>query len=152
MFAVWCTNGLRGVFLALTLTGLAACQTTQSSGPAAPATPKADYTTYSDHFAALQRAGLAGNYTAFAGLLKPQDSSQVTTALQTSFRGGPFDVYTQKSAETNTSHERLVELRSTGGRLYLYLKLDKVPGGWALVGYDLGRNRAAVSARLSKGV
>ena len=152
MYSAWYSTALRGVFVGLALTALSACQNTQSSGAAAVSTPKADHATHAEHFAALQRAGLAGNYPAFAGLLKPQDPAQVTAALQASFRGGPFDVYTQKSAQSSNSHERLVELRSTSGRLYLYLKLDKVPGGWALAGYDLGRSRNGVAARLSKGV
>ena len=133
--------------LALSLLG-ACMQGGSGEGASAGAAPKPDYVTYSDHFVQLQKAGLTGNYDAFVGLLKPADPAPVVAELRRSFRGKPFDVYTRKADASGSAHKRLVELRSSDGRLYLYMKLDKVPGGWKVAGYELGRNKAAMSARL----
>ena len=141
-------SGFRAMLGAGLLVLLAACQGAPGAGPAAKATPDPDYVTYTDHFAALQKAGLNGNYASFVGHLKPADPAPLLADLQRSFRGKPFDVYTRRAATGPSDHRRFVELRSTDGRLYLFLKLDKVPGGWAIAEYDLGRNEAAISAKL----
>ena len=135
----------------IAVTGLLfACADGQGANPPAKtvAAPAPDYLTSADHFASLQRAGLGADYQAFARHLKPADAKLVTDALQRSFRGGPFDVYTRKSVETDAGYKRLVELRSTSGRLYLYVELDRVTGGWVVSGYDIDRKRDAVMARL----
>lgn len=116
--------------------------------PAAPQAPAPDYATATEHFAGLQRAGLSARYADFAKHLKPSDPKTVTDALQRSFRGRPFDVYTRKYAEKDGSFQRLVELRSTSGRLYLYVELDRVPGGWVVSDHDLSRRGSAILARL----
>lgn len=116
--------------------------------PSAPAAPAPDYATTGDHFADLQRAGLSGRYAEFARHLKAGDPKTVTDALQRSFRGGPFDVYTRKSGQTGDRHQRMVELRSATGRLYLYVELGRVPGGWIVAGHDLSRQAAPIQARL----
>ena len=131
---------------------LAAC----AAGPGAggngaattPASPAPDYATTGEHFAGLQRAGLGAGYAEFAKHLKASDAKSVTDALQRSFQGGPFDVYTRKSTETDKQFQRLVELRSTTGRLYLYVSLDRVPGGWIVTGHELDRKRSVIMARL----
>jgi len=110
--------------------------------------PKADYLTHTDHFQALQRAGLAGNYGAFAKHLKAADSAPVLAQLQKSFRGQPFDVYTAKSQTNATGHIRFIELRGTGGRLYLYIKLKRQPGGWTVGEYEMSRDRRSIAIRL----
>ncbi|MEM1299802.1 MAG: hypothetical protein AAGH68_11035 [Pseudomonadota bacterium] len=106
------------------------------------------YATSAEQFAGLQRAGLSGDYRAFAGHLKAEDPQAVTTKLQQSFGGRPFDVYTRAAKPGEDAHRRLVELRSTTGRMYLYVALDKVPGGWRVADYRLDRKRAAVSTQL----
>lgn len=106
------------------------------------------YATSAEQFAGLQRAGLSGDYRAFAGHLKAEDPQSVTNKLQQSFGGRPFDVYTRTAKPGADAHRRLVELRSTTGRMYLYVALDKVPGGWRVADYRLDRKRAAVSTQL----
>ena len=142
------TRMWRGFGIGAILLVLAACQAGQPGAPSAPAAPKADYVTYTDHFEALQRAGLSANYQGFIGHLKPSDPAPLLADLQRSFRGKPFDVYTRRAETGPVDHRRFVELRSADGRLYLFLKLDKVPGGWAVADYDLGRNEAVISAKL----
>jgi hypothetical protein len=145
-------SGLRSALVVLCLGAVTAC----AGGPGAdgsgtsakPTTQAPDYATTGDHFAGLQRAGLAGSYTEFAKHLKAADPKTVTDALQLSFRGGPFDVYTRKSSESGARFQRLVELRSTSGRLYLYVSMDRVPGGWVVSGHDLDRKREVIMARL----
>lgn len=129
---------------------LTACADGSASGTseADPPAPKPDFATYADHFAQLQQAGLGGDYARFTALLKPADPAAVLAQLNQSFRGRPFDVYTARQTDGGSAHRRLIELRSTTGRLYLYLELDEVPGGWRVAGYELGRDRAAVSAKL----
>lgn len=131
---------------------ISGCTPTKSTPSAkqTPATtePSPDFASYTDHFIALQSAGLNGDYPAFARHLKSEDPQAVIQALQRSFGGRPFDVYTRKAVSGPSDHKRFVELRSTTGRLYLSLVLDKVTGGWRLARYDLGRNEAAVSAKL----
>ena len=148
-------NGLaavRPVLMVLCLSGLAACAGTpgsdETSAPAAPAVPTPDYATAGDHFASLQQAGLSGDYAGFARHLKAEDAKPVVDALRRSFRGGPFDVYTRKSSDAGQRFQRLVELRSTMGRLYLYVAMDRVPGGWVISSHELDRNRAVIMAKL----
>ena len=145
-------TGLRAAIAVPVLCLVAACAGAPgANSPAATqqaAAPAPDYLTASDHFAALQSAGLSASYAEFARHLKAADAKTVTDALQRSFRGGPFDVYTRKSAETDGAYRRVVELRSTSGRLYLYVTLDRVSGGWTVSGYELDRRRDAVLARL----
>lgn len=143
---------LRAGIAVIGVCALAACEAgvggATSSAPAAPQAPAPDFATATDHFASLQRAGLGANYVDFAKHLKAADPKIVTDALQRSFRGGAFDVYTRKSAEKGSSFQRLVELRSTSGRLYLFVELDRVPGGWIVKGHDLDRKRSVIMARL----
>jgi hypothetical protein len=130
---------------------LAGCMDGGSDAGAAPkaeAAPKPDYATHTGHFAELQKAGLTGDYAAFARHLKPADPAAVTSQLQRSFGGRPFDVYTRKSDVSDAAHRRLVELRSATGRLYLYLRLDRVTGGWKVATYELGRDESSISAKL----
>lgn len=132
---------------------LAACAPqggTASGGGAASDTPvrEAEYLTRSGHFEALQDAALKADYARFAGLLQAPDPQAVVASLQQSFSGRPFDAYTAQSRNTNSAHKRLLELRGTGGRLYLYVELDKVPGGWDLARYDMGRSRTSVLSNL----
>lgn len=110
--------------------------------------PAARFLSRSDHFDALQSAGLKGDYAEFADLLEGADTTAIVTTLRQSFGGRPFDAYTSKSQNTQTSHKRLLELRGTGGRLYLYVELDKVSGGWNLATYDLDRSRANLVGKL----
>lgn len=146
-------SALRAGIAVLGICTLAACEggiggATAPATPAAPQTPAPDFATATDHFASLQRAGLGARYSEFASHLKAADPKVVTDALQRSFRGGPFDVYTRKSAETGGSFQRLVELRSTSGRLYLFVEMTKVPGGWIVSGHDIDRKRSVIMARL----
>ena len=142
----------RSILVVLCLGAMAACAGNPGSGgsgaPTKPATPAPDFATTGDHFRSLQRAGLGASYAEFARHLKASDPKLVTDALQRSFRGGPFDVYTRKSQEANGTFQRLVELRSTSGRLYLYVTLDQVPGGWVVSGHELNRKRTVIMARL----
>ena len=143
---------LRSALVVFCLGALVACTSAPGTGDsgtgAKPAAPAPDYATTGDHFADLQRAGLAGSYGEFAKHLKAADPKTVTDALQRSFRGGAFDVYTRRSSESGARFQRLVELRSTSGRLYLYVAMDRVPGGWVVSGYDLDRKRDVIMARL----
>jgi hypothetical protein len=72
----------------------------------------------------------------------------VVAELTQAFGGAPFDLYTADAETDDWAHRRLVELRGPGARLYLYLGLDRAPGGWNIAGYELGRDRAALAARL----
>lgn len=152
---------MRRVFrpIALTFSALLAvvlvsgCSATKSGSSASAAAaaiagPKPDYASHTDHFVALQSAGLNGDYPAFARHLKADNPQAVIADLQRSFQGRPFDVYTRKAMSGPKDHRRFVELRSTTGRLYLALVLDKVTGGWRFSRYDLGRNQAVISAKL----
>ena len=143
---------LRSGLVVLCLGVLNACAAGPGAGgsgaAAKPAAPAPDYATTGDHFAGLQRAGLGASYAEFAKHLKAADPKAITDALQLSFRGGPFDVYTRKSSESDARFQRLVELRSTSGRLYLYVSMDRVPGGWIVSGHDLDRKRDVIMARL----
>jgi hypothetical protein len=116
--------------------------------PARPALPPADYRTNADQFADLQRAALAGDYSEFARHLGRGDEEAVVAQLQDAFGGAPFDVYTADAVTNNFAHRRLVELRGPSARLYLYLALDRAPGGWNLAGYQLGQDREALARRL----
>lgn len=143
---------LRSGAIVFCLCVLAACAAVPGGDSAVtaakPTSPAPDYATTADHFAGLQSAGLSAGYAEFAKHLKAADPKTVTDALQRSFRGGPFDVYTRKYSETDGRFQRLVELRSTSGRLYLYVSMDRVPGGWIVSGHDLDRKRAVIMARL----
>jgi len=107
-----------------------------------------DYATYSQHFLALQDAGLKADYNAFAGHLDPADLATVVRRLDVSFGGQPFDVFTQKTDNSATTHRRLIELRGQRGRLYLAVRLERVSGGWKFAGYTIGRDRHTVMAQL----
>ncbi len=140
------------VALAMLVAAVTACAgpaprpaATQAGAPSAAAP---DFPTYGAHFLALQRAGLSGDYTAFAGHLKSDDPQTLIGQLEASFRGAPFDVYTQKANTGATTHRRLIELRGPRGRLYLAIRLDRVSGGWKVTGHTIGRNRNAIEARL----
>lgn len=112
--------------------------------PAAPA----QFETASDQFSALQSSGLRGDYTSFADALKAPDPAPVIADLRRSFRGEPFDVYTRRATVDDETARRAVELRSTMGRLYLYVEMRRVPGGWIVEDYALSRKRDAVMTRL----
>ncbi|MEM1159717.1 MAG: hypothetical protein AAGJ28_02190 [Pseudomonadota bacterium] len=145
-------RSLRRGFAGLVVIGaLAACDPNAAATPGAattPAEPTADYATEALHFSALQKAGLNADYAAFAGHLKAADPAAVITQLQASFNGSPFDVYTQKSDTDGAAHRRVIELRSTRGRLYVFLQLDKVTGGWTVAGHQIGRDRGTILAKL----
>ena len=137
------------VFLAI---GLGACSSSDGERARAP-TPRAtvniaDYITYSQHFLALQKAGLNGDYAGFAQHLKPADPQSVIQRLNVSFNGRPFDVYTRKTSTSDTTHRRVIELRGMRGRLYLLVRLDRVSGGWKVSDYTIGRDGNAILARL----
>ena len=109
---------------------------------------QAQYATYSDQFAELQTSGLRGDYPGFAHALKVDDPDTVVAQLNRSFRGKPFDVFTRNAKEGPSSHKRTVELRSTSGRMYLFVEMEKVQGGWVVSGHDLSRQREPILARL----
>lgn len=138
-------HALVGLFLF----ALASC----SGAPTGPeGSPKAaqtvgEYASFTDYFAKLQGAGLKADYPAFARLLKAGDPAPVLQDLQRSFRGAPFDAYTANSFFNKSHHRRVVELRNTTGRLYLYLELDKIGPRWSLAHYELGRDKA-IAAKL----
>ena len=113
-----------------------------------PPLPAADFRTQADQFAELQGAALDGDYASFARFLGSRDEEAVVAELTQAFGGGPFDVYTADVRTDDRAHRRLVELRGPGARLYLYLGLDRAPGGWNIAGYELARDRAAVAGRL----
>lgn len=149
------TRAFRAIFAFSVMGLLAACADQVASigapdetGAAEKPAPKADYLTHTDHFQALQRAGLAGDYNGFAGHLKATDPAPVLAQLQKSFAGQPFDVYTARSQTNATGHIRFIELRGTAGRLYLYVKLKKQPGGWTVGEYELSRKRDSIAVRL----
>ena len=145
---------MRAVLAMTAVCVLGACaQGGQSTSQGAGAAPEVQsdppqYATSAEQFAGLQRAGLSADYRAFAGHLKADDPAAVTAELQSSFQGRPFDVYTKTAEPGAEAHKRLVELRSTTGRLYLFVELDKVPGGWRVAEYKLDRKQAAVRANL----
>jgi len=116
--------------------------------PAQPATPAAEYATATQHFIALQQAGLTADYDGFVRHLAEADRAAVKSALAATFAGQSFDSYTARAQGSATAYKRLVELRGTGGRLYLYVELQKVPGGWAVAGTEIGRDRRAMVTRL----
>jgi hypothetical protein len=113
-----------------------------------PPLPAADFRTQADQFADLQGAALAADYVSFARFLGARDEGAVVARLTEAFGGGPFDLYTVDTTTDDWAHRRLVELRGPGARLYLYLGLDRAPGGWNIAGYELGRDRAAIAGRL----
>ena len=129
---------------------LSACggQGGEHDAMATAAVSEAQYQTQAGHYRELQRAGLTGNYTSFAKHLSGDATDTLVTALNQAFGGRPFDVYTWKAEETQAGLRRLVELRSSSGRLYLFVQLDRVPGGWNVSRWDISRNRAAITAQL----
>ena len=157
------TTYARAALMALALTMLGGClksgsdkteapssqpqATQQAPAPSAPVN-RAEYASSAEQFAGLQRAGLSGDYQGFAGHLKAADPVSVTTQLQRHFRGRPFDVYTRTAKPGADRHQRLVELRSTSGRLYLYVEMDKVPGGWRVAEYELAGKTAELGTQL----
>jgi hypothetical protein len=140
----------RHALVSLALLSFAACEggAPEVQVPPRAALPPADYRIEAEQFAGLQRAALAADYAAFAEELGARDTDGVTAELGQAFGGGPFDVYTAHAVTTDRAHSRLVELRGRSARLYLYLALDRVPGGWDIAGYQLGRDREAIAGRL----
>ena len=139
----------RGLCVALLVGGLGACDVggvSQNAGPAAP--PPADYLTKTEQFAALTPAAVSADYPAFARPIGADDPAPVVAALTRNFQGQPFDAYTRRAVDDANAHKRLVELRTTRGRLYLFLAMERVETGWNLADYELTRNRGAAQARL----
>ena len=134
--------------LAALLLALAACGAPEVEVAQRPALPAADFRTQADQFAELQGAALDADYVSFARFLGARDEETVVAELTEAFGGGPFDVYTADVATDDREHRRLVELRGPGARLYLYVGLDRAPGGWNIAGYELGRDRSAIARRL----
>jgi hypothetical protein len=134
--------------LAVVLLAAAGCNAPEIQMQQRPSLPAADFRTQADQFAELQASALAGDYVAFARFLGARDEDEVVSLLTQAFGGGPFDVYTSDASTDDWAHRRLVELRGPGARLYLYLGLDRAPGGWNIAGYQLGRDRAAIAGRL----
>lgn len=142
--SVWRCARITAAMLALS-----ACQgTPRVEVPQRPALPAADFRTQAAQFAELQRAGLAADYPAFARHLGARDEQAVVDRLTQAFGGGPFDVYTADAETDDWGHRRLVELRGTGARLYLYTALGRAPGGWNVRGHELGHDRAVIARRL----
>ncbi len=138
-----------GAVALLLIAGLIAACTEQGGGGAVSIlAAEPEYKTQSAHYRELQRTGLTGNYTGFAEHLSADETETIVGALNRSFEGRPFDVYTWQVQETQSAMKRLVELRSSAGRLYLYVHLDRVPGGWSVAGWELSRNRATITAQL----
>jgi hypothetical protein len=142
-------RALRAAMSAAALLALVACGggTPDVQVPVRAPLPPADYRTQADQFARLQRAALAGDYAAFAGELGSGDAGEVADQLTQAFGGAPFDVYTAEAVTTDSAHRRLVELRGPSARLYLYLALARVPGGWDVADYRLGRDRETLASR-----
>lgn len=138
-----------GWLLVAALMALASCGANGGAEvPGRPDLPSADFATRDDQFAALQHAALTADYGKFANVLGASDPAEVVARLNQAFGGDPFDVYTDRAETDSDEHERLIELRGTKGRLYLYVRLEKAPGGWNMAGYELGRDRAAIAGRL----
>ena len=140
---------LRCGSLVVALLALSAC----GGGPRVevaqrPPLPPADFRTQADQFAELQVSALAADYVSFARFLGATDEQAVVARLTEAFSGAPFDVYTADAETDSWGHRRLVELRGPGARLYLYLGLNRAPGGWNIAGYELGRDRAAIARHL----
>ena len=149
MGAMFQTVRIAGAIAILGL--LAACADGAADGQAATGTGdtrQAQYATYSDQFAELQTTGLRGDYPGFARALKVDDPASVVAQLNRSFRGQPFDVFTRDATSAPSSHKRAVELRSRTGRMYLFVEMEKVPGGWVVSGHDLSRQSEPILARL----
>ncbi len=144
-----CAYLMRG-FATLVLTcGLGACNADGTGGQAKPEAPApADYLTKTDQYAALTKAAVSADYPAFARHIGAKDPAPVVATLSQNFRGQPFDAYTRRAVEEASAHKRLIELRTTSGRLYLFLAMEKVETGWNLADYELTRSRAAATARL----
>jgi len=119
-----------------------------SSSEAAKSTSAPDYVSFTDHFVALQRAGLQADYAGFATHLKAKNAAAVVSELRRRFAGQAFDTYTLSSRSGPVRHQRIVELRGTTGRLYIYLDLGKVTGGWVVAAHQIGRNRDVILAKL----
>ena len=139
----------RRSLLIAALLALSACGGSPSVElPQRPPLPAADFRTQAGQFADLQEAALAADYVSFARFLGARDEEAVVAELTEAFGDAPFDVYTADAETDDRVHRRLVELRGPGARLYLYLALDRAPGGWDIAGYQLGRDRAALARRL----
>jgi hypothetical protein len=133
---------------AAALLALGACAGPQAEVAQRPPLPAADFRTQADQFAELQGAALAADYLSFARFLGARDEQAVVAELTEAFGGAPFDVYTADAETDDRAHRRMVELRGPGARLYLYLGLDRSPGGWNIADYEIGRDRAAIAGRL----
>lgn len=128
------------------LTACAGDPTTGASGAASG--ELAQYATHTDQFAELQTSGLRGDYPGFARALKVEDPAAIVALLNRSFGGKPFDVVTREANSDTSTHKRAIELRNTTGRMYLFVEMAKVPGGWVVSEHDLGRQRGPILARL----
>lgn len=113
-----------------------------------PQQPEVDYDTYTQHFIALQSAGLAADYDSFISHMAESAQPAVMAAIRDAFGGQAFDSSTAKTFNSATHHRRMVELRGTRSRLYLYVELTKVPGGWEVTQSEIGRNRGRIVANL----
>lgn len=136
------------LFLAFIVSG---CTSSEKAKPAAtprPVIADAEYQTQSSHFRALQRAGLSGDFKGFAKHLGLADQSKIAAMLGRAFGNQPFDVYTWKTAATSDAHSRLIELRNRNGRLYLFVRLDRVRGGWYVANSVINRDRSVIAAKL----
>jgi len=136
--------GALGLLAACADQGSGATNDPEGAGAAAATPPEADYLTQTQYCQALQSTALKADYAGFAGHLSAADQATIVAALQRSFAGRPFDAYTANTRTTDGAHRRVVELRGTGGRLYLYLELERVPGGWTVGRYQLDRNRRRI--------
>lgn len=142
-------GALGGVLLASAAV-LAGCEGGAGAGGGLTAVkaPKAQYPTESAHFGALQMAALSADYASFAIHLDGGDTAPIVQTLTQRFGGRPFDVYTEMAKTDTRSHRRLVELRTTSGRLYLFVELSKVAGGWNLAAHELTPRRAVAEGRM----
>lgn len=115
---------------------------------AVSAAPAPDYVREPELFALLLSAGLSGDYAAFATALRADADPELRANLQRSFNGRPFDVYTRATGSDDTTFRRFIELRNSSGRLYLLVKMQKVPGGWAFAGFEIDRQAKTLRASL----
>ncbi len=144
---------LRGVLAGMMLASaaiLAGCEGGAGAGGGLTAveTPKAAYPTESAHFGALQKAALSADYPSFATHLGSAEPQSIVQTLTLRFGGRPFDVYTEMAKTDARSHRRLVELRTTSGRLYLFVELAKVAGGWDIAAHELTPQRSVAQSRM----
>lgn len=136
-----------GIGLACTMV-LAGCEGGAGGGLTTVAAPEAQYPTESAHFGSLQKAALSADYASFATHLGSTEPQPIVQTLTQRFGGRPFDVYTETATAAGSTHRRLVELRTTSGRLYLFVQLNKVAGGWNIAAHELTPRRAVAESRM----